>query len=242
MDINKAIFVSNWLRNFANTPNSLNMAIDHGAMTNVREMLLLLCNELNIENPVLSRNMQTARENLFVHNGVNPYSSLYYVNPFEAGIIIGLLDLIIGMGQCPYGDAWSNIHPSIVNVSKSLFNSGHYADAALDAFIEINARVKKLFHKLRPNDQVPDGVAVMNEVFSVKNPIIKLDDLSNETGRNIQLGYMQMLTGSMSALRNPKAHTNTVVISKEEAMRRLMFASMLMYKIDEGIRYSGIIE
>ncbi len=32
------------------------------------------------------------------------------------------------------------------------------------------------------------------------------------------------------------------VLSKEEAMRRLMFASMLMYKIDEGVKYSNISE
>ena len=46
----------------------------------------------------------------------------------------------------------------------------------------------------------------------------------------------------MSALRNPKAHTNTIVVTKEECMRRLMFASMLMYKIDEAVEHSGISE
>ena len=51
-----------------------------------------------------------------------------------------------------------------------------------------------------------------------------------------------MLAISASALRNPKAHSNDVVISKEEAMRRLMYASMLMYKIDEGVKYSNITE
>ena len=42
-----------------------------------------------------------------------------------------------------------------------------------------------------------------------------------------------MTAGAMSALRNPKAHSNDVVLTAEEAMRRLMFASMLMYKLDE---------
>lgn len=82
----------------------------------------------------------------------------------------------------------------------------------------------------------------MNEVFSVRNPIIRFCDLTDDTGKNTQLGYMQMLAGAMSALRNPKAHSNDIVLSKEEAMRRLMYASMLMYKIDEGIQYSGINE
>ena len=50
-----------------------------------------------------------------------------------------------------------------------------------------------------------------------------------------------MLAGAMSALRNPKAHAN-IEVEKGDAMRRLMFASMLMYKIDEAVIYSGIRE
>ena len=45
----------------------------------------------------------------------------------------------------------------------------------------------------------------------------------------------------MYALRNSKAHAN-ITITKDDAMRHLMFASMLMYKIDEAVKYSGIIE
>ena len=50
-----------------------------------------------------------------------------------------------------------------------------------------------------------------------------------------------MLSGAMSALRNPKAHAN-ITISADESMRQLVFASMLMYKIDEAVRYSNIQE
>ena len=51
-----------------------------------------------------------------------------------------------------------------------------------------------------------------------------------------------MLAGAMAALRNPKAHSNNVVITQEECIRRLMFASMLMYRIDEAVKHSGITE
>ena len=40
---------------------------------------------------------------------------------------------------------WSYIHPLIQKASRELFNDGHYANAAEDAFIEINDRVKKLY-------------------------------------------------------------------------------------------------
>lgn len=127
-------------------------------------------------------------------------------------------------------------------MSQKLFEDGHYANAAEDAFIEINDRIKKLFMKLNPTaTKVPDGQAVMNTVFSDNGPLLEFCDRSTETGSNIQKGYMQMLAGAMSALRNPKAHAN-ITITKDDAMRRLIFASMLMYKIDEAVSYSKIQE
>lgn len=133
-----------------------------------------------------------------------------------------------------YSSEWELVHPEIARVSKKLYLDGHYASAACDAFIEINDRVKKTFSKLRPNEKVPDGNDAMKKVFSVNNPIIKLSDISTESGYNIQLGYMEMIAGSMSALRNPKAH-EIISISAKDAMRQLIFASMLMYKIDEAL-------
>ena len=88
---------------------------------------------------------------------------------------------------------------------------------------------------------VPDGYDAINKVFS-DNPLVEICDRSTETGKNIHNGTRFMLAGAMSALRNPKAHSNTITISKEECMRRLMFASMLMYKIDEAVKYSSVQE
>lgn len=50
----------------------------------------------------------------------------------------------------------------------------------------------------------------------------------------IYMSFHFMTAGAMSALRNPKAHSNDEVLTAEEALRRLMFASMLMYKLDEA--------
>lgn len=71
----------------------------------------------------------------------------------------------------------------------------------------------------------------MLSAFSVQNPIIKLGDLFTETGRNMQQGYMEMFAGAMIGIRNPQAHNN-MQISKSDAIRKLHFASMLMYKLD----------
>ena len=51
-----------------------------------------------------------------------------------------------------------------------------------------------------------------------------------------------MFAGAMSALRNPKAHSNEEIISAEEALRRLMFASTLMFALDEAVNINRINE
>ena len=73
----------------------------------------------------------------------------------------------------------------------------------------------------------------MNKVFSKDDALLDICDRSVESGEDIHDGTRFMLVGAMAALRNPKAHAN-ITISAEEAMRRLMFASMLMYLIDDA--------
>lgn len=47
---------------------------------------------------------------------------------------------------------WKLVHPDIIRVARSLYQDGHYFESARSAFIEINARVKKLFPELRGKD------------------------------------------------------------------------------------------
>ena len=127
----------------------------------------------------------------------------------------------------------SLIHPEIMRVAESRMNSGHYADAVEGAFKEINKAVKsKVASRL---DKEYDGTTLMHHVFSQNNPILLVEDnLESQTNKDTQQGYMMMFSGAMSAIRNPKAHEN-MEISKEDATRKLMFASMLMYKVESSL-------
>ena len=196
--------------------------------------LTKISNDISREYPHFCDELFRLKDSLFLYNGC--------FNPSAFGQIFAILKSLVYDIDHPQTDIWSMIHSRIAKSSKQLFLDGHYANAAEDAFIEINDRVKNLFAILRPDDKIPDGSSAMNTVFSVKTPIVEFEDCATETGYNTQIGFMQMLSGSMTALRNLKAHTNTIVVAKEECMRRLMFASMLMYKIDEAVDYSGISE
>ena len=128
-------------------------------------------------------------------------------------------------------DFWSMIHEDIVEVSKNKFEDGYYADSVESAFKEINTRVKKIVrNKIR---EELDGKSLMNRAFSSNKPIIVLDNLSSETGKNIQQGYMQIFAGAMIGIRNPKAHEN-ITIDIERAIHFIFLASLLMNKLDEA--------
>lgn len=128
-------------------------------------------------------------------------------------------------------DFWSIIHKDIVSAAKNKFEDGYYSDSVESALKEINIRVKKIAKE--KTGQESDGADLMYQAFSPKNPIIVLDDLTTESGRNIQQGYMQIYAGSMIGIRNPKAHEN-IIIERERAMHFLFLASLLMQILDES--------
>ena len=132
-------------------------------------------------------------------------------------------------------DFWSMVHESIVKVAKDKFEDGYPADAVESSFKEINARVKEILRNKTGKEL--DGASLMNNAFSEKSPVIVLADLSTETGRNIQKGFMQIFAGAMTGIRNPHAHEN-IPISRERATHFIFLASLLMHKLD----CTGLIE
>jgi uncharacterized protein (TIGR02391 family) len=100
-----------------------------------------------------------------------------------------------------FSSIWKLLHPTVVKLARARFESRHYADAAEAVFKEINETVRKLVKNQTGKEY--DGANLMQCAFSVTNPILKLDDLGNETGRNIQVGYQQIFSGAMTGIRKP---------------------------------------
>lgn len=220
--------LANLVTNSCYTP-----AIHPYIITTIQNDLISISYDIRHEFPFLSQELFSIKDSLFP-NGI--------INPTACGQAIEILRILQNAGNQEKNSIWYLIHPRIISVSKKLFEDGHYANAAADAFIEINDRVKKLFTKVKPDETIiPDGQSLMITVFSENKPLIEICNQTTDSGKNTQKGYMQMLAGALSALRNPRVHAN-VSISAEEAMRELMFASMLMYKIDEAVLYSKISE
>ncbi len=232
MDIDKIKTVHSWLCNIVN--NLYPIPIAHPKdIVNIQNGLSEIIHDIRQEFPFFSQELTSIKDSLFINRRINPT---------VCGQGIEMLRVLQHVGNKEKIEIWQLIHPRIISVSKQLFEDGHYANAAADAFIEINDRVKKLFLKVKPDEtKIPDGHALMTTVFSENKPLIEICNQTTDSGKNTQKGYMHMLAGALSALRNPRVHAN-VSISAEEAMRELMFASMLMYKIDEAVLYSNISE
>lgn len=133
-----------------------------------------------------------------------------------------------------FGDCsafWNLIHEEIVRVSKNKFEDGYFADAVESAFKEINKRIKTIVKNETGNEL--DGVALMRKAFNPRDPIIVIDNLSTQSGKDIQEGYMQLYAGSMQGIRNPKAHDN-ISISRERAIHFLFLASLLINVLYES--------
>lgn len=134
---------------------------------------------------------------------------------------------------------WSYVHPLIYQVSEKRFHSGFYADAVEAALKEVNARVKSIYKKYRGEEK--DGQDLMRKAFTPSAPLLIFEGMDTESGKNVQEGYMQIFAGAMQGIRNPKAHEN-MYISREDAVKRLVLASLLMDKIDGAIRFTNLVE
>jgi len=120
------------------------------------------------------------------------------------------------------------LHPKIIEASKSLFETGHYAPAIFEAFKAVNNFVKE------KSGLSLDGKALMSKVFREDAPIIKLNELLTQSDRDEQEGFKFLFMGAMVGIRNPKAHDNVIQTDPYRTLEYLGFASLLMKRIEEG--------
>ena len=187
-------------------------------------------------------------ENEITQVNVDPETNLDKNISIQRAQLSGLLEDILShpndyFGEAPlpqvpggaldstYEAAFRLIHPEIVKIARGRFTAGYYADSVETAFKAINSRVKS-YYKLKTGI-VDDGASLMHSAFSPKKAIIVLGDVSTDSGFNVQQGYMEIFAGSISAIRNPKAH-EIVEIDATHAIHFLFLASLQMYRLDEA--------
>ena len=116
--------------------------------------------------------------------------------------------------------------------SRKLFLDGYYALAVEEAYKCLNNVVKDLtgLHHL-------DGVDLMQNAFSLNNPLLKLNELRTQSEKNQQRGYMEMFGAVMTGIRNPRAHEHAYLDDPVTALELLGLANHLV-----RIARSAVIE
>ena len=120
-------------------------------------------------------------------------------------------------------------HPKVNEVSLELFQNKHYGEAIFEAVKALNIYVKT---KARITDKDLSGA--MARAFDEKNPIIKLNDLKNQSDIDEQNGFKLLFMGAMTGIRNPKAHENIKQDDRARTIEYLAFLSLLFRRTEEG--------
>ena len=122
------------------------------------------------------------------------------------------------------------LHPAIERAAGRLFKDGHYSNAIEDSVKALNALVR-----LNSGVDDKDGPALMEFVFSPKNPVLKFNSLADESDINEQKGFMMMFSGAVAGLRNPRAH-KIIKDDPEMALEFISFVSLLAKLADRATR------
>ena len=119
----------------------------------------------------------------------------------------------------------------IRQVSGTLFRDRHYARAVEEAFKCLNNAVKD-----KSGHSSTDGAGMMKKVFSANSPILKLNAFQSNSDKDEQQGYMEIYAGSMTGIRNPRAHEHKLSDSPEVALELLVLANHLMRKLESSTK------
>ncbi len=119
---------------------------------------------------------------------------------------------------------------ALVDATRKLFVDGHYARAVEEAYKCVNNTVKD------KSQLTTDGQDLMNQAFSEKNPVLKLNDLKTISQKDEQVGYMHIFGGCMTGIRNPRAHEHKKIDLPEAALEMLVWANHLMDTVQKAKR------
>lgn len=121
------------------------------------------------------------------------------------------------------------LHPFIVNGCGALYRDRHYSQSVGEAS-------KAIFQYIRNKTGLTvDGVTLAQQAFSPAKPKLAFSDLADQTKRDEQVGFMEMLVGFGKGVRNPIAHSHGKHEDAQKAFEYLVMASLFCRRIDDAM-------
>ena len=99
---------------------------------------------------------------------------------------------------------WPLLHPRIRTDSRKSIQTKNYDETLMSCIKNLNIELKA-FYKMQTGKE-SDGAALVGALFSIDKPLLRVADLSSESGRNRQKGLIQIMQGFFVGIRNPVLH------------------------------------
>lgn len=132
--------------------------------------------------------------------------------------------------------AVSDLHPEVSKACGALFAGRHYSAGVLAA-----AKAMCRIARTKSGLPEPDDSTLIGKALGGKEPLVVVEDLSTETGRNIQRGTLLLAQSVLARLRNPLAHEE-IEPSREEAMEMVGLISRVVRDLEAGSRSTRGLE
>ena len=128
------------------------------------------------------------------------------------------------------------IHPEVLKYCKAELMQANYFHAVFEAS-------KGLAQRIRDKSGIDgDGARLVDQVFSVDQPILAFNTLKTATENTEHKGFASLLKGCFAAVRNPLAHEPKIMWDGEDdAADYFTLISLLHKKLDDSVptRMSG---
>lgn len=121
-----------------------------------------------------------------------------------------------------------NVHQSLPDIVKRLFDDGHYSQSTFEAFKFVDKEVQRLSAASK------SGFELMMQVFAESSPTIQLTPNLTTSEKNEQKGYQFLFAGSILAIRNPRGHEYSIKDSPDLCLDHLALASMLLRRLENA--------
>jgi uncharacterized protein (TIGR02391 family) len=123
-------------------------------------------------------------------------------------------------------------HPEVFKYCRAELLEENYFHAVLEAVKGIAERIRQI------SGLSTDGAELVNQVFSIKTPILAFNSLQTETETSEQKGIANLLVGLFGAIRNPTAHAPKVMwaMPEQDAIDVFALLSFIHRKLDNATR------
>lgn len=118
---------------------------------------------------------------------------------------------------------------------EKLFRDGHHARAVEEGYKFLDNLVKRT----AGTESSLTGSKLMTTVFSPGNPILRVNSGVTMSEEDEQKGYMQILSGCMTGIRNPRAHEHEWEDTEFRALQLLSLANHLVQRVRDSHKISS---